>query len=251
MRITENVERITGRLYRNGTACLVIPPRHRNNYIQPKQTAIRKFTVKRKEIESSCLVAWSKRKSKFMLFITFTFPYNPSEDQARKTWKLMLDSFRNTYKINNYVWVKENQQSGRIHYHVIVDRNRIDIKLLQQTWCTHIDNIIRGVTHFDNSVRLGFNPIIRNPLSIKKYLSKYISKTQKSVDFNKRAWGTTAKKTELYKKIDVSYLIEHYFEPKNSGYVSLSYVAGIKIIAETDCYIVFSIQNYADISPPT
>ena len=247
MNLVDNIERIEGRLYRDGTGVLIIRPRSRENYLKPVQIAQRKYRIKKTRVRSACLSAWAQKQSKFMLFVTFTFPYEPSELQAAKTWKLMLDSLRNTYKITQYVWIKERQKTGRLHFHILIDRNRIGIKNLQSTWNHHIVNISPDISVSCNSVRLGSNPIVRTPQSVSKYLSKYISKTES--EFTKRAWGTTVAVTSLYKKIDISTLLTN-IQIGNNGYYSVTYQENVRVICETDYFIVFKLRNYFDISPP-
>jgi hypothetical protein len=150
----------------------------------------RTYSINRTKVRSASLAAWQAKTSKYMLFITFTFPFEPSEEQAAKIWNNLLTNLRNHYEIKNYVWVKECQNSGRIHYHIIVDANRIDIKRLQNTWNRCINHINPDCDCGSNSVRLGNRPIIYNIKAISKYLSKYISKsdTRKAI-FNRKAYG--------------------------------------------------------------
>jgi len=239
-------DKIEGRLYRDGTGVLFYRSNKQKEHINPVQKKERKFTIKKTRLRSSCLACWALKKSKYMLFITFTFPYMPTESEAQRTWKLLLDSMRNTYKVKNYVWVKEFQSSGRLHYHILVDRDRIGIKNLQNTWNNHINNVNRGVTVSANSVRLGNRPVVRSPKAVSGYLSKYISKTD--TEFKLRAWGTSIDKNNIFKKIDVSDVILQSYEQKNSGDYHYIIKDGIKVLHESDCFIVFKVDNYFDIS---
>ena len=164
----------------------------------------RKFSVKRTRLQSACVAAWAGRQSQFMLFITFTFPFDPDENQARKIWDLFLKSLRKTYNVRHYVWVKERQKAGRLHYHLLIDRNRIDIKKLQTTYNGCINNICPGIPCSFNSVRLGSNPIVKTVGSVARYLSKYISKTDNV--YEKRACGWSD--LSLYQDLTTDELME-------------------------------------------
>src|SRR4030042_2017006 len=134
----ESIHQTFSRLYRNGT--IVIWKQDIRGRDTESLTQIarhpRSYSISRTKIQSACIAAWVAKQSKFMLFITFTFPFDPTEKQASKIWDLTLNSLRNTYKIKSYVWVKEKQYKNldRLHYHCIIDRNRVDICKLQESY---------------------------------------------------------------------------------------------------------------------
>jgi hypothetical protein len=216
------------RIYNNGVAICWKGSRtgQKRDVLKEAAKKLRHFSIKKTKIQSACVAAWCKKNTRYMLFITFTFAFEPTEDQARKIWDLMLNSLRNTYNVNSYVWVKERQKSGRLHYHIIIDRNRVDIKAIQATYNSAVLNICPGCPVSTNSVRLGNKPIIYSVASISRYLSKYISK--EANEFEKRACGwsdlslytdlTTEKLMELvtdkaiyYKTIHVSEMFSVYY----------------------------------------
>jgi hypothetical protein len=249
LNIEKNIDRITGRLYRDGTGVLVIKARTRENIPNPVQKRERKYHINKTHVRSASLACWGAKQSKFLLFITFTFPYDAPENEASAIWKLTLDSLRNTYHVKCYVWVKERQQSGRLHYHILVDRNRINIQNLQQTYNNHILNINNRVIVSSNSVRLGHHPIVRTPEKVANYLSKYIAKS-KDNEFNRRAFGTTIEKTALYKKIDVSQLLSGIILSDHNGWSMQLFVDNIEILHEEDYFLIFRIRDYFDVSSP-
>jgi hypothetical protein len=149
------------------------------------------------------VAAWTKRQSKYMLFLTFTFPFDVKEIDASKVWHLLLKSLYKTYNVKNYVWVKENQKNGRVHYHLLIDTGHINIKALQSTYNNCICHVFGECDTSNNSVRLGNNPTIRNITSISRYLSKYISKEPEI--YTRRASGWS--ELELYNDYDTAELL--------------------------------------------
>ena len=178
----ESVHQTWSRLYRNGAIIIWKQDRPGRDIEAMREISKlpRQYRISKIKIQSACLAAWIAKKSKYMLFITFTFPFDPTEKQASKIWDLTLNSLRNTYKIKTYVWIKEKQPKNlnRLHYHIIVDCSYINIRHLQETYNAALEHVFPGCVKFNNSVRLGHRPIIRNVHTIKKYLSKYISKDE-------------------------------------------------------------------------
>jgi hypothetical protein len=193
----ENIELTNIKLYKDGTVILYNdkfcgePDRNRE-----KLKKKRIYYISRSKVRSACIELWQKKKTKNALFITFTFWDKISEKYASKIWDNVLNGLRNNYDVKNYVWVKERQKRGAIHYHIIVDRNRIDIKRLQGTFNNSVKNIFPFRRVSNNSVRLGKLPVIYNIQTIKNYLCKYMAKvddTEKLCEFRGRAYGHNAK----------------------------------------------------------
>jgi len=162
-----------GRLYRNGVMVFYKQRLSTNNYYMPPQSKkLRTFSINKTKLQSACIRLWGLRRKKSLLFITFTFAFDVIEADASKIWKLQLDSLRNTYKIRNYVWVKEVQKlnNNRLHYHIIVDRDYIDIKKCQETFNNHVHCVVPDAVISLNSVRLGNNPRVCSVKAIKNYL---------------------------------------------------------------------------------
>jgi len=255
-------DRLSVRLYRNGVGVIycakVIYPEsdERHELTQYERTKKRQFIINRTKLQSACIAAWCAKQSKTMLFLTFTFPgEEPDEKTASKIWNRMLNALRNTYDVKNYVWVKEKGgKRGRIHYHILIDRNRIGIKNLQRTWefCNirfrpHVDI----VTH--NSVRLGKRPIVSDIRSVKTYLSKYMAKNDNQTDefFESRAWGCS-RTYRLYREVDIETCFKMVaIGGRNVDRVFFDCVEGVTITHFDDFFVIFRVKNYIDASGDT
>lgn len=222
----------SARVYHNGLAVAWKGERKGRSVTDLKRQAQtkRSYKVHRTKVQSACAAAWCAKSSKVMLFLTITLPYDVSEDHAAKVWQLFLNSLRQTYKIKHYVWVKEKQQSGRLHYHIVISSGRINIKALQSTFESNFYNVT-GLSHIThNSVRLGNNPVLRSIESVSKYLSKYLAKGTDR--FERKAYGYS--ELTLYKDLTVQELLQFCVE--NSLYS--------KTLAVNDAYNLFFFPGY-------
>lgn len=218
-------------MYKDGTAVITRQMRYYERTAPIKKAEKRVYRIKRIQVRSSLIDLWLRRRSKYLLFFTVTLPFAMDEQTAAACWQGFLKNMRLHYKLNQYVWVKEFQKNGNIHYHIIIDRNRVGIQYLQKTWNNVIANITGTFPMYNNSVRLGNNPIIRNIHSVASYLSKYISKEKN--EFSGRAWGRSDGLI-LKRSIDIDefdYLAEKY---------------GIIQIVNTNFYNIYIIKNYFD-----
>jgi hypothetical protein len=232
----ESIHQTWSRLYRNGAIIVWKQdrPGRSGDEMREIRKIIRSYSISKIKIQSACIAAWVVKSSKNMLFLTFTFPFNATEKQAAKIWDLMLNSFRNTYKVNTYVWIKERQTNGRLHYHCIVDRNWINIYHLQKSYNAALESVNPGCVKYNNSVRLGRNPIINNAQRVSKYLSKYISKSENS--YVTRAYGFTDN-LKLYRNLDSSELEKMLSDKKK-------YV----IVVDEPYFMIIFLKNFVDIS---
>ena len=128
----------------------------------------------------SAAVNLVKFKTYNIVFLTQTFPFEPTEKQANEIQKLFLKNLkRYNEKVSNYIWTKERQKNSRIHFHTIIDMSFIPIQDLQADWNNSIKDIT-GVEYSNrNSVRLPLtNCRVYNSevLRTVKYIAKYISK---------------------------------------------------------------------------
>lgn len=243
---------LDSKLYRNGL--LVVYRRHCSRsddktldlceQVVVKKKQERSYKVSRTKVQSACVAAWGVKRTKYMLFITFTFPFSISEERASEIWVRMCDLLKSDYAVSSYVWVKERQQSGRLHYHILIDRNRVGIKKLQHTWETIIYNVtqIRHKTH--NSVRLGKRPVVYSIHSVKNYLSKYIAKgsdDEKFKKFKTRAFGYTENlkiSTDVH-PVDARILIATYGGKKifSDDFIDV-YVLNNRFLEEINRYFI-------------
>lgn len=223
--IFNHLDEVNIRLYASGLVVMYKPHsfgKRSNDQLSLQAKQKRKFFINKSKVQSACVRAWQLKKTKNMLFLTYTFPFEPTEEEAAKIWDLTLKNLKQNYGINYYVWVKERQKNDRLHYHIIVDRNRIDIKSAQSSFNHHINNIRPDVAVSNNSLRLGNNPVIRSVSGVAKYLCKYISKG--NIEFERRAYGFTTGMqlskiidTEEFLDLDLRYdirqvLFEKFFE---------------------------------------
>jgi hypothetical protein len=232
----ESIHQTWSRLYRNGAIIVWKQDRPGRDYEDMCTMARQKrtYSISKIKIQSACIAAWVVKQCKTMLFITFTLPFDATEKQAAKIWDLTLNSLRNTYKIKTYVWIKERQKTGRLHYHVIVDRSFISIRYLQETFNAALDNVQPGCVKFNNSVRLGSRPVICSVQRIAKYLSKYISKDENN--FDARAYGFT-NNLKLYRNLDSSDLEKLLID--KSKYIT---------VVDEPYFMIIILKNFTDIS---
>lgn len=170
----------SGKVYNDGTAVLYIShpggdrrKKEEGEGREKKKTA-RRYTIDRKRVRSACVELWKRKRGRWLLFLTVTFPGSPTEKQAGEVWEQFLHSLRETYGVDHYVWVKEFQKRGIIHYHILLDRQFLNIVKLQRTFNRICYN--KGLETSNNSVRLGNKPRVFSVKSVKNYLSKYMSK---------------------------------------------------------------------------
>jgi len=198
---------LNAKLYRDGLIVLYKKNigRKREELILEAQKE-RSYQIKRSQVRSALVNLWdNKAKGNRVMFLTFTFAYDPDEREASRIWTTFLKNFKLQYHVNNYVWVKEMQQSGRLHYHVIADLRRFSIQALQGSF----NSAVKTVNPFGavslNSVRLGNNPIVRSLSAVSRYLSKYIAKGAENY-FRQKAYGFTVDCGEFSREITIDEL---------------------------------------------
>jgi hypothetical protein len=232
------------RVYANGLVVFTKPHslhERTDGDLQRQAKIKRTYTIHKSKVRSACVAAWKVKKSKYMLFLTFTFPCDVTEAEAADIWNRMLKNLKQNYKVNYYVWVKERQKIGRLHYHILVDRNRLDVQALQRSWNNAIRHVLNIHILYNNSVRLGGNPIVRSIESVSKYLSKYISKgelngDERSTDFEQKAYGFTDHLV-ISARIDTD-IVEMWFEKY-----------GVRHVHNDNFYDIFKINtNFLDLS---
>ena len=104
-------------------------------------------------------------------------------DETLKSFILnhFLTVLREKYKVNNYLWKAETQANGNIHFHIVIDQF-IHFKALNYIWnrCLSKTDMINK---FENKHGHGNPPTteihsVRKVKSIRKYLTKYLSKSE-------------------------------------------------------------------------
>jgi len=193
----QTIHECEAKLYQSGLIvlykdfCRTIPDRKElKDYANRK----RSYRINKNQVRSAAIRAFKLKKTQHMLFLTFTFPFEPTENEAARIWQNMLNNLKTNYHVKYYVWVKERQKSGRLHYHIIIDRNRIGIVAIQNAWNVAIRHHNSDIVCGNNSVRLGPRPVIQNIYKIANYLSKYIAKNNEQnrySEFDRKAYGFT------------------------------------------------------------
>lgn len=118
-----------------------------------------------------------------LIFLTFTFPFEPSEKIANKILTHFLNKLKRDYGQLEYIWTKERQQTGRLHFHAIIDIPFIPIKDLQGFWNNSINTFDSSVNCSNNSLRLppkDHNIDRMEGLETVKYMAKYVTKERKN-----------------------------------------------------------------------
>ena len=177
-----------------------------NNETPKKNEKInRNYRINRNRVRSACVDLWHNRTGNYLLFVTITINSDISnkkqvEKNTGKAYKILLDQLRNQYRVKKYVWVKEYQENGNVHYHILMDTTYIDIVKLQKTWNNAIHNVTGQYPQYNNSVRLGNNPRVYSVKKVKNYLSKYITKQIAEEAENRNYEGMPAYKRKQVQK---------------------------------------------------
>lgn len=136
------------------------------------------YTIGYKEarkIASSAVRLWALRRYK-LIFVTLTFSEKIDEKEANKCWSKFIDNLKKTYKLENYVAVKELHVSGNPHFHAIFDIPFIPIARLNDAWVATWPS---GFSPSSCAVRLPpktVGSVVKSQRSLVRYLSKYVSK---------------------------------------------------------------------------
>lgn len=242
----------TTRVYQSGVAITynhvrAARKKNRNNELNLKKNN-RSYQVHRGKLRAACCSLMRNKHGYCLLFITITLPFAIPEVKAAKAWKIMLDQFRNQYKCNGYVWVKEYQKNGNVHYHILLDKAYIPIEKLQKTWNNAINHVTGIMPETNCSVRLGSQPRVFSIKKVKYYLSKYVTKEPAKMD------GKQYEKYEALKALGItdglflckSYghsFLKLYFDvlPAFNSDLLHDMFAGSKMVYSCDYYSVYSL----------
>ena len=210
------------------------------------------YSIYRK-IASASAKMWDIRKNN-IVFLTFTIgDYITDTDLINPAWKLFLNQMRKTYKLNSYIWVAERQKNGRIHYHMLADMPKWDMKAktnLQNTYYKVMKNAGINV-HPTNSLRLppkkNGGAVVKSRERSIKYLTKYISKNINTV-FSSRNYAISRKiyvkpieitrekfeelrvLTKKYRKFD--YIITYFLDSQDVKNVWDSLITDNEVVKE-------------------
>lgn len=170
--------------------------------------------------------------------MSLTFPKCPQKN-VRKLYKKWLDNGKkgnkpteNIYisnfldylrdkgksiKAGEYWWVKEYQQRGVIHYHILIDLPFIDVQRLNSLWC----NVIKQ--HSKNALNLILHT--ESMKTITNYLTKYCVKSENV--FKSKAYaisqGINKQQIPIFSKVFIDKLLENVSKNKNQTENGLYY----------------------------
>lgn len=151
-----------------------------------------------------------------LVFLTFTFFYYPSEADASEHFVTLIDNLKKTYNLGNYVWTKERQKSGRIHYHTILDIPFFDIQKLENTWSTIIRHKYPHLSSHNNSIRLPnsgkYGNLVTGVHTVAEYIAKYCSKSNERYKF--RAYQISKGLFPVTEKIDYTSFLKQLYDEK-------------------------------------
>lgn len=192
-----------------------------DNYKHPQLQSICTKKGGRQSEKSRCkLYSINKRKVRARLqnfmntdygdsnlyFYTVTFAKGTSEQVGTKLINSVLTVLRSRYQVEHYLWIKERQKNGTIHYHICIFhyvRVRIINELVKKyikhgirkgtiNWSTTAANNYNGVDIAkDRKTRIPTN--FSNDYSGKRitsYITKYITKS--CGEFKGKAWSSSS-----------------------------------------------------------
>jgi hypothetical protein len=115
------------------------------------------------------------KKQHKIVFLTLTIPYKQKKgEKLNPKLNIFLTNLRKNYGLKNYIWTRENQKNGRLHYHILADLPYAPIQKINTAWCEAINH------YSSNAVRLpaDHRAIVNDLERTVKYVSKYITKDQ-------------------------------------------------------------------------
>jgi len=121
------------------------------------------------------------REAKFkVIFFTYTFAFSADEKTHQTIFLNHLKNLSTNYVLQQYIWTKEFQKSGKIHYHSLFDLPYINIQSINDSFNSSVRNYNSSLATSNNSVRLPAfknRSVVKNGGSMAKYIAKYLSKS--------------------------------------------------------------------------
>ncbi len=147
-----------------------------------KGYCIKKST--RRNLISSAFLLFVKKQHQ-IIFLTLTFPERIQKKQKiNPMLHKFLTNMHETYGMKDFLWTREDQKSGRPHYHLLADMPFQPIKKINDAWCHAI-----GMKS-NNAVRLpkDHKAILKDLDRTCRYITKYVSKNEKG-DYSERCFS--------------------------------------------------------------
>lgn len=96
--------------------------------ISAKKTTKQGFKIDKKTVTKRLTTFWRTIKGeKKLYFWTITFPQHTTESEGHKLFNIWLTRMRDELSLKSYIWVKERQDNGTIHFHIAVHQ-KLDVK---------------------------------------------------------------------------------------------------------------------------
>ena len=129
----------------------------------------------RRNLISSAFLLFIKKQHQ-IIFLTLTFPERiPKKQKINPMLHKFLTNMHETYGMKDFLWTREDQKSGRPHFHLLADMPFQSIQKINDAWCHAIGMKSK------NAVRLpkDHKAILKDLDRTCRYITKYISKNEK------------------------------------------------------------------------
>jgi len=150
-------------------------------------------------------IKYKKRKRRYLVMATLTLPSKQIESDnqvKRKYLNNFITQLKNKHEGILYLWVAEKQKNGNIHFHVVLDRY-VKKEWLQNCWNSVLatGNYITEFEIIHNhkhppSTQIQGQKDMGSPAS---YLTKYITKSEKSHDIEGHKWSCSSELLQIIK----------------------------------------------------
>jgi|GEM_PF-5146501 len=127
----------------------------------------------RRTLMSSAFLLFVKKQHK-IVFLTLTFPERiPKKAKINPLLNSFITNMKKTYGLKNFLWTREDQKSGRPHFHMLADMPYKSIQAINSAWCSAIG------MYSSNAVRLPKDKsIVQDLEKTCRYVTKYITKDE-------------------------------------------------------------------------
>jgi hypothetical protein len=189
--------------YSNGIGNSKIGEMSKNGKINAKKKKYCIDSTSYREIVSAAIKLVRNKKNE-VIFLTYTFQFSESEIVHQTIFKNHLKNFSTNYGLEQYIWTKERQKRGAIHFHLLADFPFMPINDINSSFNSSISNYNSNLPISNNSVRLPKDKsIVENVGSAARYLAKYISK-QSNIKWELPCYAISKGLYPLFERIDTN-----------------------------------------------
>jgi len=193
---------------------------------------------------SSAFLLFVKKKHR-IIFLTLTFPERvPKAMKINPLLNKFITNMKKTYGLEGFLWTREDQKSGRPHFHILADMPYQPIQKINNAWCSAIG------MHSLNAVRLpkDHKAIIEDIEKTSRYVTKYITKDEKKY-YPERCYSISREIKQnpvRLTEFDLEYIgIDHEKDLKFRYYEHCTTIKIWDFYKKSDYFIEF-LGNYAD-----